>query len=48
MPDVFVRPNGLAFSPDEKVLYVVDSGQRSWHFNHLCRINETDTEVAVI
>jgi predicted permease/sugar lactone lactonase YvrE len=26
MPDVFVRPNGLAFSPDEKVLYVVDSG----------------------
>jgi gluconolactonase len=26
MPDIFVRPNGLAFSPDETVLYVVDSG----------------------
>jgi len=24
--DDFVRPNGLAFSPDEKLLYVVDSG----------------------
>jgi gluconolactonase len=24
--DDFVRPNGLAFSPDERVLYVVDSG----------------------
>jgi len=24
--DDFVRPNGIAFSPDEKVLYVVDSG----------------------
>jgi gluconolactonase len=24
--DDFVRPNGLAFSPDEKLLYIVDSG----------------------
>jgi gluconolactonase len=24
--DDFVRPNGLAFSPDERVLYIVDSG----------------------
>lgn len=24
--DDFVRPNGLAFSPDEKILYVVDTG----------------------
>jgi gluconolactonase len=24
--DDFVRPNGLAFSPDEKVLYIADSG----------------------
>jgi gluconolactonase len=24
--DDFVRPNGLAFSPDEKVLYIVDTG----------------------
>jgi gluconolactonase len=24
--DDFVRPNGLAFSPDEKTLYIVDSG----------------------
>jgi gluconolactonase len=24
--DDFVRPNGLAFSPDEKKLYIVDSG----------------------
>ncbi|WP_158929432.1 SMP-30/gluconolactonase/LRE family protein [Acidisphaera sp. S103] len=24
--DDFVRPNGIAFSPDEKVLYVVDTG----------------------
>ncbi|GJH29406.1 SMP-30/gluconolactonase/LRE family protein [Caballeronia novacaledonica] len=24
--DNFVRPNGLAFSPDEKLLYIVDSG----------------------
>jgi gluconolactonase len=24
--DDFVRPNGLAFSPDEKILYIVDSG----------------------
>jgi gluconolactonase len=26
--DDFVRPNGLAFSPDESVLYIDDSGQR--------------------
>jgi gluconolactonase len=26
MADDFVQPNGLAFSPDERVLYVVDSG----------------------
>jgi gluconolactonase len=25
--DEFVRPNGLCFSPDEKLLYIVDSGQ---------------------
>lgn len=25
--DDFVKPNGLAFSPDEKILYVADSGQ---------------------
>ena len=24
--DDFVRPNGLAFSPDERLLYIVDSG----------------------
>ena len=24
--DDFTRPNGLAFSPDEKLLYIVDSG----------------------
>lgn len=27
--DEFIRPNGLCFSPDEKLLYVVDSGQPS-------------------
>jgi gluconolactonase len=26
MADDFVRPNGIAFSPDEKLLYVVDTG----------------------
>jgi len=26
--DDFVRPNGLAFSPDERVLYIDDSGRR--------------------
>lgn len=26
MADDFVKPNGLAFSPDEKILYVADSG----------------------
>ena len=26
MADDFVRPNGLAFSPDEKKLYIIDSG----------------------
>jgi gluconolactonase len=25
--DEFVRPNGLCFSPDEKLLYIVDTGQ---------------------
>jgi len=25
-----VRPNGLAFSPDEKFLYVAESGRRQW------------------
>jgi gluconolactonase len=25
--DDFVRPNGLAFSPDEKILYIVDTGR---------------------
>ena len=24
--DDFVKPNGLAFSPDEKTLYIADSG----------------------
>lgn len=24
------RPNGIAFSPDEKILYVSDSGQKKW------------------
>ena len=24
------RPNGIAFSPDEKVLYVSDSGDKKW------------------
>src|SRR3546814_13434614 len=24
--DDFVKPNGLAFSPDEKILYIADSG----------------------
>jgi gluconolactonase len=27
MADGFAKPNGLAFSPDERVLYVADSGQ---------------------
>jgi gluconolactonase len=27
--DDFARPNGLCFSPDEKVLYIVDTGQPS-------------------
>lgn len=26
--DDFVRPNGLAFSPDERMLYIADSGRR--------------------
>src|SRR5690606_11639218 len=25
--DDFVRPNGLAFSPDERILYIVDTGR---------------------
>jgi gluconolactonase len=27
MTDDFVKPNGLAFSPDEKLLYIVDTGR---------------------
>jgi gluconolactonase len=27
--DEFIRPNGLCFSPDEKLLYIVDTGQPS-------------------
>ena len=26
MADGFVKPNGLAFSPDEKYLYITDTG----------------------
>lgn len=29
MADAFIRPNGLAFSPDESVLYVTDTGAAS-------------------
>jgi len=39
--DDFVRPNGLAFSPDEKLLYIVDSGATHGGPAHI-RVFEVD------
>ena len=36
--DDFVRPNGIAFSPDEKKLYVTDTGHPDRH----CRVFDVD------
>jgi sugar lactone lactonase YvrE len=34
-PDDFVRPNGLAFSRDERLLYIVDTRQSPSHIRVL-------------
>lgn len=38
--DDFVRPNGLAFSPDESKLYITDTGHPDRH----CRVFDVDLE----
>ncbi|MHB1304656.1 MAG: SMP-30/gluconolactonase/LRE family protein [Acidiphilium sp.] len=43
--DDFVRPNGLAFSPDEKVLYVVDSGITHGGPAHIRRFDVRDNKL---
>ncbi|HEX4259494.1 MAG TPA: SMP-30/gluconolactonase/LRE family protein [Acetobacteraceae bacterium] len=44
--DDFVRPNGLAFSPDERVLYVVDSGVTHGGPSHIRAFDAADGRLA--
>jgi gluconolactonase len=44
--DDFVRPNGLAFSPDERVLYVVDSGVTHGGPSHIRAFDVADGRLA--
>jgi gluconolactonase len=37
------RPNGIAFSPDEKILYIADSGKKIW-MRYLVRLDGSVTD----